>query len=228
MKCIFCECTKFKVKNFNNINSISSDERQFVFNRQINFYTCRNCSLTQKKISKKYIDNCKLIYSKYNLYINNKENKIYKNKFNSRSEIIIDYVLKKFKNIEKKIIKILDFGSGNCNLITGFKKFNKNIDFYAFDVTKPKKIHKGKIGLKKYFTKDFNLIKNKFDCIVLQHTFEHLINPKNTIKASLKKLNHGGFIYIQSPDLNRKKLDLFTYDHVFHLTKESSYNFQFY
>lgn len=225
MICIFCKSKKFEVKKFENVNSIASDENQFVFDHQIYFYTCRNCSLTQKKVSKDYINRCKKIYSKYNLYVDNEENKIYKNKFNSRSEIIIDNVLKKFKKIKKEKLKILDFGSGNCNLITGFKKFEKNIDFYSFDITKPKKIHKGKIGLKKYFTKDFNLIKIKFDCIILQHSFEHLINPKQTIKALLKKLTYEGFIYIQSPDLNRKKLDLFTYDHVFHLTKVSSYNF---
>lgn len=51
----------------------------------------------------------------------------------------------------------------------------------------------------KLFKKDISEITDSFDIIVINHTFEHITNPREVLKETFRVLNHGGFTAITIP-----------------------------
>ena len=100
------------------------------------------------------------------------------------------------RNIKKKKIEILDFGSGsgtNLNMLSQFGKV------YAYEPHKPTQ----KYLKLKFKNKKFNIIssigKKKFDLIVLADVLEHLKNDKREIKNLSQKLKKNGKFLITVP-----------------------------
>lgn len=223
MNCIFCKSSDLLKRNIKNKKFISSNEKNIFKKKNIQIIFCKKCLLIQKKIDRDYKSTIKKIYFSYHNSDKLEINKVYNKNYKTRNHFVIQTILKKFSKKIKKI-KILDFGAGKCNLINGIDKNYSKYKYFAFDLKKPKNIYNKNITPEKYFEENIDNIYGRFDVIVLQHSFEHLLSPVETIKKLLKFLNKGGFIYIQSPEIYQKKLDLYTYDHVFHLSNSSASN----
>jgi cyclopropane fatty-acyl-phospholipid synthase-like methyltransferase len=98
------------------------------------------------------------------------------------------------KNITKDS-KILDFGCGNGNMLfylnsAGYKNLQGVDPFIKKDIVfENLHIHK----------KNFSEISERFDLITSNHSFEHVTDPKVTLRQMSEKLNPGGQIMIRVP-----------------------------
>ena len=136
--------------------------------------------------------------------------KFYSNKFLNKS-LDPDYDIKKqlnfFKKIAKKKQTILEIGSSNNYLVKILKK--NGYKAYGSDF-----LTKTKIKNKKY------------DFILLNHTLEHIPNPKKYLIKIKDKIKDGGKIIIEVPDLNQYESDdtLLTAEHIHHFTDDTLKN----
>jgi len=92
--------------------------------------------------------------------------------------------------------KILDVGCGQGHLLIGLKRAGyqhlMGIDAYInHDI-----FYKNGV---KIYKKELTQIAEKFDFIILNHSFEHFLNPQETIKKLSDLLNNGGCLLIRVP-----------------------------
>ncbi|PID62377.1 MAG: hypothetical protein CR986_01715 [Ignavibacteriae bacterium] len=95
--------------------------------------------------------------------------------------------------------KILDIGSGNGNRIIGLSKYGFNnitgVDpFIKEDLLYNKKV--------KIYKKNFYDLYNKYDLVMLNHSFEHMTEPKKVLKKLNTFLDINSFALIRVPVSN--------------------------
>ncbi|MDB3920195.1 class I SAM-dependent methyltransferase [Candidatus Pelagibacter sp.] len=225
MICQCCQNNKNnkEVKNYNKLIKISSDERYA--STCCSIFICNRCSLIQKKIDSNFIKKLNFLYKIYKPYPSKlgNENLInIKDKEYYRSDLILKKINKKKKLIN---LNILDFGCGSGFTLSRISKLYPNNNLYGFDHN-----HKYSKKLKqiKYFKKLFiNNLKNidkKFDIVILNHVFEHLINPILYLKKINKILNKDGVIMLQMPNIEKNFTDILTFDHICYYDKKTLKN----
>jgi 2-polyprenyl-3-methyl-5-hydroxy-6-metoxy-1,4-benzoquinol methylase len=215
MKCQACNNKKnnFEIKNYKKIIKISSDERYSGTDCKI--FVCKKCSLIQKIINKQYLKKLATIYKKYQAFPikNGQENIInYKNKEYYRSDLI----LQKINNHKKLIgLDILDFGCGSGFTLNRISSLYPSNILYGFDYNfkNIKNLNKIK-NFKKLYSQDILKINKKFDLIILNHVFEHLVNPNLYLKKIKNLLKKNGLIVLQMPNISKNFTDIFTFDHI--------------
>ena len=111
------------------------------------------------------------------------------------------------KWISKNHVKILDVGCGNHSA-SKTKKYYPNCIYYGLDRDKNYNNDVADFkAMEKFYEVDISRNSNKlevlpnnfFDCIILSHVIEHLINGQDIILHLLSKLKKGGVIYIEFP-----------------------------
>jgi 2-polyprenyl-3-methyl-5-hydroxy-6-metoxy-1,4-benzoquinol methylase len=103
------------------------------------------------------------------------------------------YMLKKFRNLDAKI---LDVGSGNGALLNEMHKYGfKNLT--GIEPFLPNDMDYGN-GVKIY-KKELNKMQEKFDLIMFHHSLEHIPNPLETFESIHRLLNKGGITLIRIP-----------------------------
>ena len=207
--CIICKKNLITLKK--KFLHISSDIEPLKHNTK--YSACLSCLYVKKIINKKYLNNIKLIYSKYRAHAKFKlkdQKKISSQKDMDRCELVYQKFIKKFK-----VKYLLDFGSGNGAMIYPFLKSKTKIFANDFANNVDQKIKKNN-NFKFLDDKDLKKTKTKFDLITLNHVFEHLINPVETLNQLKEKLHKNGKIFIQIPDYYNNPFDLIIYDHSYH------------
>jgi SAM-dependent methyltransferase len=215
MICQNCRNTKNnrEIKNYNNLIKISSDERYA--NTDCSIFVCDNCCLIQKKINKSFINKLDFIYKYYKPYPSKlgHENLI---KIGKVEHYRSDLILKKIDKKKKlKNLDILDFGCGSGFTLSRVSHLFPDNDLFGLDYNNRylKKLYQIK-NFKKLFINNIKNIDRKFDVIILNHVFEHLINPIVYLKKICKILNHDGLILLQMPNISKNFTDILTYDHI--------------
>lgn len=213
-KCILCNKKEF-LKLKNNFKYVNSD---ITFQKKkCDLKLCKVCGALQKNIDLNYLNNLSILYKKYNIYdkFNTQDQAKFndKGKVDPRSFLIFNKLIKKFKF--KKSPNILDYGSGNGNMLRPFLSKNYHFNLYACDVKN--NLSKDILYSTKFINiKKLNRIKKNFDLIILSHSLEHLINPIKDLKLLSNKLNASGKIIIQIPNYQSNPFDLIVYDHTIH------------
>lgn len=158
-----------------------------------------------------------------------KNNNIYENAASysdfKKYELTFDY-LKSF--LYKKDL-ILDIGFANGELLKMFKKEGfKNL--YGLDPSESC-VKNSANDFKIYHGDIFNHnITKKFDCIILSHVMEHILDIPQAMKELRKLLSNDGLLYIEVPDLmqykdnNASPFNYFDIEHINHFSKESLKN----
>ena len=96
---------------------------------------------------------------------------------------------------------------------------------YGFDYNlKNLKILNQINNFKKLYSNDLTYIKKKFDVIILNHVFEHLINPILYLKKIKKLLKKDSLIVLQMPNINKNFTDILTFDHICYYNKYTLQN----
>jgi SAM-dependent methyltransferase len=100
----------------------------------------------------------------------------------------------------KPDMKILDFGCGRGHLLRTLQTFGfrdlTGLDAFIdedLDLGRGLKIFKGSLGR----------LDATFDLIMMHHSFEHLIDPAETLSHSKRLLAHGGTLLIRMPIVNK-------------------------
>lgn len=215
MRCQACN-NKYKnleIKNYRRLIKISSDERYS--GKDCKIFICRKCSLIQKIINKQYLKKLAKIYKKYHAFPikNGQENIInYKNRKCFRSDILLKKI-----NSNKKLINldVLDFGCGSGFTLSRISSLYSSNNLYGFDYNLIKIRCLNKIqDFKELYSQDILKINKKFDLIILNHVFEHLVNPILYLKKIKQLLKKNGLIVLQMPNISKNFTDIFTFDHV--------------
>lgn len=189
---------KCPICNFKSFHRFIQKPRVSYFPTKIGIFNLKSFDVICKK--------CSFVYSNPKPTSGSLK-RFYSNKFLNNS-LYPDYDVKKqinffCKNAEKKH-EILEIGSSNDFLINLLKK--KGFKACGFDFLTGKEFKK-----------------KKFDFILLNHTLEHISEPKiflNDLKSYLKE---DGKLIIEVPDLKQYENDdtILTAEHITHFTEET-------
>lgn len=207
MKCEICS-------NSNKNEVMTGKEMMFGLRHQFDYFRCSNCGCIQIKdipdnISQYYPHDYYSYSSKEN---SNKDHWIIKYlkrerlKYSVFNSSLIGKVLfhidneKKLRALSKinvnKSMSVLDIGCGNgeellrlqkigFRKLTGIDPYIENDIFYDCGV--------------KIYKKELLKLDEKFDVIMMHHSFEHMVNPKEIFKKAKQLLNKNGYIIIRIP-----------------------------
>lgn len=159
------------------------------------YYRCQNCHSaflsefpSEKKTNAFYQKNFR-----YNANINEKE-------MRRRANHILDKLLR----LNPLAKTILDIGSGYGFFLEESKK--RGIDAlgiepsdYLFNESKKKGLTVSHQNLKEFIKTNKN---KKYDLVTLIHVIEHVNNPKQLLSQLAKLLLPGGFLYVETPNMN--------------------------
>lgn len=130
--------------------------------------------------------------------------------------------------------KILDLGSGVGEFSKYLLDLNyKNlmsIDPSSHCIMQAKKLDVNTLKLDSFNA--YNVLKEKFDLIIISHVIEHILDFKLALENAKKMLKNDGKIYIEVPDCTKyadvdfPSYFFFTYEHVVHLTLETFKNIE--
>lgn len=225
-KCSICEVLGVElVMAYNELMRVSSDCKLFDYGGHIGF--CRNCGAIQKPQTRKLQQGLKKIYQQYSLYYQGggDEQKILDStgiSFAPRSEGLIETI-----NKERLLFdgaSVLDFGCGNGCLLSQFGEVAQCIQ-YGYEVSDSYESElKKNSGFSGLYTGNLATINRKFDLIVFNHSLEHIVNIRQTLKILRDKLEPNGRLLIQVPDIEKNPFDLIIADHIFHFTTNSLSN----
>lgn len=205
---------EFKCRICNNTNNNilhEAREMMFGFKDKFNYVECFNCKCIQileipDNISKFYPDEyysflpteIKNKKNRFNLYLNAFKIKLYLNFFPFLQPKTLPYWLnpqwlRPYKLSTKS--KILDVGCGSGALL------HQLYDFGFSDLTgiDPYIAVEKKTSNFKILKQNLQEVENKFDFIMLNHSFEHMDSPKESISHLSKLLNPRGTIMIRIP-----------------------------
>lgn len=127
--------------------------------------------------------------------------------FNTYSAIIRNL---KVRKLEKCISKgvVLDIGCGDGALLEalkarGWKCYGTDVSRQAYGIAKKKleNIYLGQL-------KEAKFEAEKFDLIMFNHSFEHLLDPNAELEECRRILKPGGLIYLSVPNINTKQYDV--------------------
>jgi SAM-dependent methyltransferase len=131
--------------------------------------------------------------------------------------------------IKRDGLRVLDIGAGYGTVLLHLKR-DKNADVLGIDPDPESvKIAREKFGVEiqdetaeSFFKKNTD----KFDLIIMEQTFEHLMSPLETLKELKKRLYSDGFIYIGVPNGYKFGATMSLYFQLAHTYNYSPYSFK--
>jgi len=122
---------------------------------------------------------------------------LFKPKIKNRIDAQMRHLPKPQKNA-----KLLDFGCGNGEFLVFARDAGWSVTGFDFD---PKAIEAAKargLDVEVGGLHELEKIMYEFEVITLSHVIEHVHNPKELLESCFKKLQAGGRLWIQTPNLN--------------------------
>lgn len=155
---------------------------------------CDNCKL----IFQEQIPNEKFSLKLYEDIINKDESLQKKDDYEKKNHKKLSYEIGLIKGLLKKKneeIKILEFGSGWGFWLSHLQKNNFNVNGFEVSKARINFMENKKIKV----ISNLKHIKNNYDFIFSEQTFEHISNPKETLFELSQILNVGGYIFLRFP-----------------------------
>lgn len=170
-------------------NLITSNYKQVKFSKQ--FLKCKKKKFILTKKNIPWVKNIKKIYNNYTFNF-----PVIKNR-QTRESLFSKLI---FKNIDYNS-NILEIGPGNGNLIKELNNLKKVNHIDAFEINdKNLKDYKKNNKFRKLYS---NLnIKIKYDLIILNHSFFHILELFKVTKKIKLLLNKKGKIFLATPNVN--------------------------
>ena len=194
IKCALCDSSN------SNLILKSRDHRFDLRDDVFALVECTDCGLTflnpqpsQEILSKFYPDRGyyngkKTLSSYYDLILRNSK------------------IRKIAKHTEKRLV--LDVGCGDGSLLAamerkGWQCYGTDVSKSAYDIAKKrfKNVYLGQL-------RDCNFETEKFDVVMFNHSFEHLLDPKAELKETKRILKPGGLLYLSVPNFGSMQFKL--------------------
>lgn len=213
-KCSIC-------KNTNGNNIIYVKEMMFGFRDRFRYLECTKCKCLQlidyPKDMGRYYPSTYYSYNRKNSmikrYIQKSRNNYFHNKIGIMGKILLkvlgdtEYIslLGKFSLTKKN--KILDVGCGEGRLLKAMSDIGFT-NLIGIDPFLEKDYNYGP-GLKIYNKSIFQLDENRYDFIMMHHSFEHMHNPLSVLQRVRDLLEPKGLLLIRIPVLDGKVWEIY-------------------
>ncbi|MBI5749745.1 MAG: methyltransferase domain-containing protein [Nitrospinae bacterium] len=128
--------------------------------------------------------------------------------------------------INRREGKFLELGCAIGSIVAYFSELgweSWGVDVSSWAIRYGKKY----FGLKRLYADSVEKLKlpdNYFDIVALIHILEHLRDPYKTLETAYRTLKPGGKIFIEVPDFERSREDLYNKDHFWFFTEGSLKN----
>jgi 2-polyprenyl-3-methyl-5-hydroxy-6-metoxy-1,4-benzoquinol methylase len=222
MTCHLCNGSLYEIKPYSQLIRVISDCRPW--RRGGKICVCQSCGTVQKPVTENWLRETKYIYSDYVMYGQGggAEQLIFDPKSGAstaRTRKIVSW-LSEVGLPEKG--RFLDVGCGNGAFLqtfssqypawqlTGLELGDRNQALIE-SIPSVTKLHVGRV-------EDLN---ECFDTIALIYVLEHIPDPVKYLKLCSEKLNMGGRILLQVPDLEKSPFDVLVADHCTHFSMET-------
>lgn len=199
---------------------VTSDCRPWRGENRLAF--CLACGVVQKPVSNTWLEEIRDIYAAYAVYeqgggAEQVNFDVTTGGAMARSQRIVAWLDKQGRLPETGAL--LDIGCGNGAFLqaygrtkTGWRMTGLELDarnkVCVESIPRVTHLHVGPIGS----------LDQQFDLIVMIHALEHIPNPITFLRNFLERLNPGGRLLIQVPDLSTSPFDLLIADHCSHFS----------
>lgn len=218
-KCILCGAEGLVDAGRSLIDiSVTSDCKPWPKSYQLNVCGC--CGHIQKKVDSEWLADIEAIYSNYEMFSisGGLEQSVFAD-FTAipKSKRLFEQVMKAFS--VREIGSFLDFGCGTGPGILSFGALFPKWRLYGYDQVGMAAESVLKIpGVHGFYSGDIESISERFDMICMTQVIEHLVNPLKIVKRLLGLLKPGGYMVIQTQNLEKNPFDILIADHCSHFT----------
>lgn len=171
----------------------------------MNWANCMNCGCVQLK---ELIDP--------NILYKTPHNPTLGNTWNEHNIKLAEYIT------ERDIEDVLDVGGANLKIANIVTQSDTIKSYTVVDISANcyDQNSNPKIKTIKDFVENIKIY-NKFDCVVLSHTFEHFYEPKNVLNVIKNLLNENGLVIISVPNIENQLKDGFlnalNFEHTYYI-----------
>lgn len=183
---------------------------------------CSSCGLVQKPVSNTWKDEINDIYAGYEVY----------EQGGGAEQVSFDATTGGAASRSQRIVKwlteqgeiprtgaLLDIGCGNGAFLRAFAGANPGWRMTGLELDARNKVAVESIpGVTHLHVKPITSLECGFDLIVMVHALEHIPCPDEFLRTVATKLNHGGRLLLQVPDLLTSPFDLLIADHCSHFS----------
>ena len=221
--CHLCCGILYEITPFSLLHQVTSDCRPWLAGG--NLTVCQRCGTVQKPVTEDWLNESQQIYSAYQMYVQG--GGVEQASFDAdsgtsmaRSQKIVSWLTNTTELQENG--KLLDIGCGNGAFIRAFASHYPDWMFTGLELDDRNQAAIESIpGVKRLHVGQIGGLNERFDLIVLVHALEHMPNPVKYLSSCMEKLNLGGKILIEVPDLEKSPFDILIADHCSHYSMET-------
>lgn len=184
---------------------------------------CQDCGAVQKPVDKEWLQETDRIYAGYQIYGQSAgaEQSTFDQSTGmseSRSQKIVQWLASNYTLL--KTGKLLDVGCGNGAFLKAFGTHYPGWQMNGLELDdRNRRVIEMIPGVDSLHVGRVESLKKLFDLIVLIHSLEHIPNPICFFKSITKRLNPGGLLLIEVPNLETSPFDILIADHCTHFTE---------
>jgi SAM-dependent methyltransferase len=190
--------------------------------------TCSGCGTVQKPVSDEWLQEMSNLYAGYSLYEQGGGCEQVSFDANSgagtaRSKKIVDWLCANGSLPQEGAL--LDIGCGNGAFMRAFGGRRPHWQMTGLELDGRNQASITAIpGVVKLHVGALESVKTRFDLIVLVHALEHIPHPIRFLREICSRLNPGGMILIEVPDVEKSPFDILIADHCTHFNANTLRN----
>ena len=221
--CHLCGDQLIDIDDYKFAHQVTSDCRPW--RRSIRLAFCSGCGVVQKPVSDFWLRDIREIYAAYAVYEQGggaEQTSFDADTGNAmaRSQRIVAWLSKQGQLSDTGAL--LDVGCGNGSFMRVFGRSNPGWSMAGIELdARNRALVESLPGVTALHVGSIDSLSQGFDLIVMIHALEHIPNPIEFLKNVFKRLNPGGRLLIQVPNLLESPFDLLIVDHCSHFSSSS-------
>ncbi len=227
LTCHECESSDLhEFKAYRELGRVTSDCKAWPSGGRLNL--CRNCGLLQTPVTPEWSAECDRIYRDYSVYYQSGgiEQAVFDAETGEpmpRSEKLVASLVGTLDLQPQG--RLLDAGCGNGGFLKACAKVLTDWQYAGAELSEKYREDVLQIpGVRDFFAMDLRDIPAGFSAISMIHLLEHVPNPGGLLRSMGKKLDEGGFVFVQVPTPTENPFELLIADHCSHFTASSLQN----